>query len=79
MNIEVIPPQSPIIELSSNPNIEVTINPPQSTILELNINPIPINGLSAYEIAVNNGFIGTELEWLDSLKTDTLKWNSTNW
>lgn len=25
------------------------------------------NGLSAYEIAVENGFVGTELEWLDSL------------
>lgn len=27
-------------------------------------------GLSAYEIAVNNGFKGTETEWLESLKTD---------
>lgn len=26
------------------------------------------NGLSAYEIAVKNGFTGTEQEWLDSLK-----------
>lgn len=26
------------------------------------------NGLSAYEIALKNGFIGTESEWLDSLK-----------
>ncbi len=26
------------------------------------------NGLSAYEIAVNNGFVGTEAEWLESLK-----------
>lgn len=25
------------------------------------------DGLSAYQIAVNNGFIGTEAEWLDSL------------
>ena len=25
-------------------------------------------GKSAYEVAVENGFIGTELEWLDSLK-----------
>lgn len=29
-----------------------------------------INGLSAYEIAVKNGFAGTEQEWLDSLKGD---------
>lgn len=26
------------------------------------------NGLSAYEIAKNNGFEGTEAEWLESLK-----------
>lgn len=26
------------------------------------------NGLSAYEIAVKNGFEGTEQEWLDSLQ-----------
>ena len=28
-------------------------------------------GLSAYDIAVANGFIGTEQEWLDSLKATT--------
>jgi hypothetical protein len=27
-----------------------------------------VNGLSAYEIAVKNGFKGTEQEWLDSLQ-----------
>ena len=26
------------------------------------------NGMSAYEIAVKNGFVGSEQEWLDSLK-----------
>ncbi len=26
------------------------------------------NGLSAYEVAVKNGFIGTEAEWLESLR-----------
>ena len=30
------------------------------------------NGKSAYEIAVDNGFSGTEAEWLDSLKGETL-------
>lgn len=33
-------------------------------------------GASAYEIALNNGFIGTEQEWLESLKN---QWNSINW
>lgn len=27
-------------------------------------------GKSAYEIAVENGFVGSEKEWLDSLKSD---------
>lgn len=26
------------------------------------------NGLSAYEVAVKNGFTGTEIQWLDSLR-----------
>ena len=29
---------------------------------------LKINGYSAYEIAVDNGFVGTETEWLESLK-----------
>jgi hypothetical protein len=29
------------------------------------------NGKSAYELALDNGFKGTEDEWLDSLKGDT--------
>lgn len=34
---------------------------------------IPSNGKSAYEIALDNGFEGTETEWLDSLKGDNGK------
>jgi hypothetical protein len=30
------------------------------------------SGESAYQIAVKNGFIGTEQEWLDSLKGSSL-------
>lgn len=34
-----------------------------------NIIDIPaLNGESAYNIAVKNGFVGTEQEWLESLK-----------
>lgn len=32
--------------------------------------PLPKDGASAYEIAVRNGFVGTEQEWTDSLKSD---------
>ena len=30
-----------------------------------------LNGESAYNIAVKNGFVGTEQEWLDSLTGDS--------
>lgn len=32
------------------------------------VDVIGIRGQSAYEVAVNNGFEGTEQEWLDSLQ-----------
>ena len=32
---------------------------------------LKINGYSAYEIAVDNGFVGTETEWLESLKGES--------
>ena len=32
---------------------------------------IPESGKSAYQVAVDNGFVGTETEWLASLKGDT--------
>lgn len=31
------------------------------------------DGLSAYEVAVKNGFVGTEQEWLESLKVKPIK------
>lgn len=36
------------------------------------------NGESAYDIAVRNGFIGTEEEWLDSLKSRSNCWYGTS-
>ncbi len=33
-------------------------------------------GLSAYDVAVKNGFTGTESEWLDSLKIAVLQYDS---
>lgn len=33
-------------------------------------------GLSAYQVALSNGFVGTEQDWLESLKN---QWNSTSW
>ena len=31
---------------------------------------VPSDGLSAYEVALKNGFVGSETEWLASLKGD---------
>lgn len=59
------------------PDIEII--PQQQITIELIKTPINIKGESAYEIAVRNGFIGNETEWLNNLKTNTLNWNSTNW
>lgn len=40
------------------------------TVLEKDLPENGSDGLSAYEIAVRNGFIGSESEWLESLKGD---------
>lgn len=40
------------------------------------LGPPGLPGASAYEIALENGFDGTEQEWLESLK---FQWNTTNW
>lgn len=61
--------------------INIEVIPQREVILEINSNPIPIkgeNGLSTYELAVKNGFVGTESEWLESLKVKTT-WSSTDW
>jgi hypothetical protein len=36
-----------------------------------------LQGLSAYQVAVQNGFVGTESEWLDSLVGETLRYTHT--
>ena len=38
--------------------------------LEIDIQAAGPQGLSAYEVALQNGFVGTEQEWLDSLKAE---------
>lgn len=44
-----------------------------SVVLEISGQGTPgAPGKSAYEVAVDNGFIGTEQEWLDSLNTDVV-------
>lgn len=40
---------------------------------------LPYLTLSPYDVAVNEGFEGTVQEWLESLKSKEILWNSTNW
>lgn len=54
-----------IEEVIFNPQINI-----EETIVEttIEISEMQMPGKSAYEIAVANGFVGTEAEWLESLK-----------
>jgi len=60
---------------------DVTVN---QTTIDVITTPVQIKGdtgetgLSAYELAVQNGFVGTEQEWLESLK-GIIEWSSTDW
>lgn len=56
MPIVVRAPKSPNVGIASRPDASVGVS-------ALRGEP----GLSAYELAVANGFVGTEQEWLDSL------------
>ena len=47
--------------------IEIDTNIDSNKGLDFDIEKSGPQGLSAYEIALKNGFVGTEQEWLDSL------------
>lgn len=64
MHIIVTPYNNAIIETSSIQDVLIT----RETDTEIIAQGVPgVRGASAYEIAVENGFSGTEEEWLDSL------------
>lgn len=64
MHIIVTPCNNAIIETSSIQDVLIT----RETDTEIIAQGVPgIRGASAYEIAVDNGFSGTEKEWLSSL------------
>lgn len=64
MHIIVTPYNNAIIETSSIQDVLIT----RETDTEIIAQGVPgVRGASAYEIAVDNGFSGTEKEWLDSL------------
>jgi hypothetical protein len=63
---------------------EIELIAQQQVTIELIKTPINIQGeqgiqgISAYQVALNNGFVGTEQEWLESLK-GIIEWSSTDW
>lgn len=52
----------------------VSVSPSVRT--QVNIAMRGTRGLSAYEVAVQKGFVGTEEEWLESLNGDTSSFNT---
>jgi hypothetical protein len=60
------------LEMAGPPElITVNVENPQQTVNVLHASNIDVtinrDGMSAYQIAIRNGFIGTEQEWLNSL------------
>ena len=58
----------PIIVQIAPPQILVQATSPQ--VLDINVSNVGSVGISAYDVAVINGFVGTEQEWLASLIGD---------
>jgi hypothetical protein len=69
------------IVLSPPDQAEIVLQVPAPVVVDLAATGV--QGLSAYHVAVTNGFNGTEAEWLDSLRgptgTSEMLWTSTNW
>lgn len=65
VNVEMSPPLTVTVEQGDVPPIPVTI-PPIPLVVEIE-KPGPA-GPSAYEIAVEEGFVGTPSQWLESLR-----------
>lgn len=55
------------VELTSSQTFATKLAESQTTILTGLVYKLGEDGMSAYEVAVKNGFEGTEQEWLNSL------------
>jgi len=55
-------------------NVTLNIEEVVSTVT-IQISEMQTPGISAYQVAINNGFIGTEAEWIASLKNHLLLTN----
>jgi hypothetical protein len=69
MIVEITPGQTPKkIIVTAPPSVTVTTVLPTPKTVTVSVFRDGEKGLSAYEIAVLNGFVGDEPEWLDSMK-----------
>lgn len=70
----VIQAAAPILvtveEPDANP-LEFSLTPPPGIEVQIPAGYLGPRGFSAYQLAVANGFVGTEQEWLDSLTGET--------
>lgn len=60
------------VEITDNVSIEITETIEVLTIEFQELGVPGVIGMSNYEIAIKNGFIGTEVEWLDSLRENSI-------
>jgi hypothetical protein len=65
--VKIITQPAPSVKIQVNGNYKVTAVPPVASKMTAS-GLFPQIGLSAYQIAVQNGFVGTEAAWLLSLK-----------
>lgn len=71
-----------ICDVSAGAYLVVRVNPGamnRSGLVTLGAAYLSANGLSAYQVAVKNGFIGTEAEWLDSITKIQLAEPALDW
>lgn len=63
-----------LIKIPKQPTTNIEVASKEARIVKVGMKGSQgASGNSAYEIAVKNGFVGTEEEWLSSLKGDSFK------
>lgn len=68
-NVTVTEETANTVEVTELDEISVTVQEQEKTVIIKDLAGVQgIPGSSAYEIAIDNGFVGTEQDWLDSLK-----------
>lgn len=75
--IDLILESQPSVGVNLQDGLSLEITPPQTINIELTTQPIGSDGKSAYQIAVDNGFSGTQSEWLASIGSSRFEHNQS--